>query len=138
MKFRSIAIPRPAKGTVIKGESMTVPDQAMSLQTILERFVRGEPMDVKMHGEASQMSNVEDFDNPLNIDYEKLQHADLVEKQEFSDLISSIKTRYESQEKAKAAKADADKKAAELEALKKKIQDDFMAASKGSSGTSAQ
>lgn len=136
MKFRALACPPPSPGTVMNSVSMTVPDQAMSLATILERFVRNEPLDVHMYGEASRFSNVEDFDNPMNIDYEKLQYADLVEKQDYSDFLASIKNRYESAEKAKAAKAEAAKRAKEHEALVQKIRAEN--AAKGSSEKSAQ
>lgn len=137
MKYKSIAIPRPSIGLDCSlWVNETVPDQAMSLQTILERFVRGEPMDVRMHGQASKLSNVEDFDNPLNIDYEKLGNADLVEKQEFSDFLSSVQRRYQSEEKARQASAYAKKQQLEHEELRRKIAAEE--AAKLNSGKSAQ
>lgn len=135
-RFRSIAWPKPSSGTKVVGVSMTLPDQSMSLATILDKFVRNEPLDVHMHGEASRFANVDDFDNPLNIDYEKLQHADLVEKAEFSDYLSSVKAKFDAEEKSRVAAQEAAKRRAEVDEIAAKIRAEESA--KGSSEKSAQ
>lgn len=87
----------------------------MSLEEILRRFTRGEPLDVDMGGEYGE----DDIDNPLNVDLEKLKTADLTEKAEYQERLNEVKTKYEKQEAEKSAKA---KKAAFEKAEKAKAE----------------
>lgn len=102
-------MPAPSDGVDFsKEESVVVPDQSMSLQEILERFTRGEPLPV-MH--ETQYGD-DDLDNPLNEDLEKMANADLVDKAEYRDRLKEVQVNYEKQEKIKSAKKA--KEAAEM------------------------
>lgn len=112
MQYRSYAIPKPSKGRSFVGiKSQLVPDQSMSLKEILTRFTRGESVPVGHTGQFDENADSED-----SIDYEKLAHADLVDKEEHYRKLEDVKIRYEKQEKAKAKKKrekdEADQKAA--------------------------
>jgi len=107
MRFKSIAIPKVTQGVSFVGEvDQVVPDQSMSLAYILERFTRGEAVPVGHEGH---------FDEESDIDLEKLQKADLVDKAEYVERLEDVKKRHEKQEKAKAVKkAEADALAAKV------------------------
>lgn len=94
---------------VITEEYQVVPDQSLSLQEILDRFVRNEELPVDMGGEYGD----EDDDNPLNVDLEKLKDADLVDKAEYMEQLKEVKTAYDKQENQRIAyeQAEAEKKA---------------------------
>lgn len=118
MKFKLSSCPEPSEGQDYTNEiDQVVPDQGLSLEEILTRFTRGEPLDVGF--DTNQGSEDE---NPLNIDLEKLANSDLVDKAEFIGQLQELQKKYEDQEKAKAAEAAA-KKQKEFEELdKKRIQ----------------
>lgn len=106
MKYKKTSIPNPSLGVDYSKEvDQVVPDQSMSLQEILARFTRGEPVPV---GHETSEGIQED-------DLEKLKHADLVDKAEYKEKLEEIKTKYEKQEAAKAKKQK-QKEAEELEA----------------------
>jgi len=95
MKFKSIASPESTPGISFKGvKKQVVPNQALSLQEILERFTKGEPLEV---GRDVQYHESDD-------DLEKVSHMDLVDKQEYMDKLKQTQKDYESQEKRKAQK----------------------------------
>lgn len=96
MKFRSIAFPAPSAGVKIKGPSLVVPNQSMSLQEILTRFTRHEELPVYHEGA---------YDEDGDEDLEKLANADLVDKEEYAAKLEEVKQKYDRQEKAKAKKA---------------------------------
>lgn len=122
MEFKKSAIPVPSKGTDYSKEvDIVVPDQSMSLQEILERFTRGEPLEV-----GHDVQDGDDSDNPLNIDLEKLANSDLVDKAEFVEKLKDVQRRYNVQEKEKAAKIKAQK----LEEYKRKDQKRIQAAAR--------
>lgn len=100
MKFVSVASPKPAIGCKTGGIKLTVPNQAMSLEEILERFVRGEPVNV------GKDPVYDDGDEDL----EKLSHMDLVDKAEYVERLKDTQKAYKKQE--------ADKVKAEKERLK--------------------
>lgn len=96
MKYKAIALPTPAQGVSFKGtKKNVVPSQAMSLQTILERFTRNEAVPV-----GRDVAYGDDNDDDL----EKVKHMDLVDREEFVNKLKQTQTKYEKQEKAKAAK----------------------------------
>lgn len=108
MKYNSRAIPEPSKGVDFSDEvSITVPNQALSLKDILERFTRGEPVAV-----GKQANWDEEADTESSIDYEKLATADLVDKAEYVNHLRDVKRKYDKQEKDK----EIAKKATELKA----------------------
>jgi len=76
----------PVKGKVFTQPSQTVPDQSMSIKTILERYARGLPVG----GRLDEYYDEEDtLPNPLTLD--------LAERQELAELytneINEIKSR---------------------------------------------
>lgn len=120
MKFKKGAIPEePDKGVDFSNEkSIVVPDQAMSLQTILEKFTRGEELAIGMDSEFGD----DNLDNPLNVDLEKLATADLTEKAEFVEELRKVQNDWRSVEKAEAEKAEAERAAAVKAADEKRIR----------------
>ena len=107
MKFKGSQIPSPSKGLVITEKSQVVPDQSLSLKEILTRFTRHEPLPI---GNRAEFGNGQDpeSDHPLNIDLEKVQHMDLVEKQELLGQIEDIKKRADDDKKAREKKRHED------------------------------
>lgn len=111
MKFKSIASPEPSKGSVTEGKKIVVPNQAMTLQEILERFTRNEQLPI---GKDVQYHESED-------DLEKVQHMDLVDREEYMDKLKETQRVYKRQEAAKE-KAYKEKLAAEY---KQKLEDEL-------------
>lgn len=111
MKYKKSSLPAPTLGISFIGiKDIVVPDQSMSLEYILKRFTRGEP--VAVGHETSEGIQEEDL--------EKMKHADLVDKAEFKDRLEQVKTKHAEQEarKKKAQKEAAEKKAAEEQEAK--------------------
>lgn len=114
-------MPAPSVGQKFSGPKKVVPNQSMSLEEILSRFTRGEPLEI---GRDAQFHESDD-------DLEKVSHMDLVDKAEFAEKLEDTKRKYDKQEKTKAKKLAeqrekmavdqiiADKKAAEEAAEKK-------------------
>lgn len=97
MKFRSIAWPSESPGLSFVGiPEQVVPDQSMSLHEILERFTRGESVTVGKDVEYGSEDESE-----LNVDLEKLRDADLVDREEFSQLVRGYQSRYDKEQKAR-------------------------------------
>lgn len=109
MRFKSIANPGPSEGIRITDKKAVRPNMSMSLQEILERFTRGEALEI---GRDVEYDDGDD-------DLEKVAHMDLVDRAEFVDRLKHTARQYEKQEKAKAKKeaerlyAEAVKKAEE-------------------------
>lgn len=93
MKFKSIAIPGPSMGVKITGKKIVVPDQSLSLQEILDRFTRGEPLEI---GRDVQYHESDD-------DLEKMSHLDPVDKAEYIEKLKETQRKFDRQEKQKAA-----------------------------------
>lgn len=117
MKYKKSSIPEPSLGEDYSNEvDQVVPDQSMSLDEILTRFVRGEALPVGMDVQEGD----EDADPTLsNVDLEKLANSDLVDKAEFVDRLTELQKKYNDQEKEKA-RLLAEKKQKEYEALDQK------------------
>lgn len=119
MKYRAYSLPLPTVGedytNVIE---LTVPDQSMSLQYIIERFTRGEKLAVDNGSQGNYFDGDEDL--------EKLSMADLVDRAEYADKLRQVKIKFDRQEAAKKARQD---KLAFEEAVKRKTQE--MEAQKG-------
>lgn len=95
MEFKSIATPRPWEGVSIVGKKIVVPDMSLTLTEILDRFTRGEPLEI---GQDASYHESED-------DLEKIAHWDLVDRQEYIDKMKGVQARYEREEKARQEKA---------------------------------
>lgn len=105
MRYKSIAFPTPSKGVTYEGvKKSVVPNQALTLQQILERFTRGEAVNVARDG------NYHDGEDDL----EKMSHLDLVDKEEYIQKLKTTQKDYEKQERKKVLDL---KKAAEKQAL---------------------
>lgn len=111
MKYISKAIPGVALGIKTTGKSLVVPNQALSLQEILARFTRGEPLAI---GREGQYHESED-------DLEKISRMDPVDQEEFRQKWSETQQLYEQQEntrkenrRKKYEKAEREKIAQEL------------------------
>lgn len=100
IKFKSVAYPTPSDGVSYKDvEDQVVPDDSMSLQEILERFTRREELPI---GRAHSYGNP-DVERVLDIDLEKVQFADLTERDAFREQVAQVRATYEKQMAAKAA-----------------------------------
>lgn len=102
MQFKSIATPAPSLGVDYSNEDdLLVPDQSMSLATILERFTRGESV---MAGK--DVFDFEDEDEN-DIDFDKLKSLDLTEQRDLLDNSKKVQEDYGKQEFARKEKAKA-------------------------------
>lgn len=100
---------------------MVVPNMSLSLQEILERFTRGEPLEI---------GKDYNYDEQGDDDLEKVRHMDLVDRQEYVDKLKQTKKFYTAQEKARA-----EKRQAELDKLAvEKLMADKLAAENASKG----
>lgn len=92
---------RPKKTAPV---SRVIPNQSMTLQEIIKRFVRKESLPIMKEGTYN-----EDYE----YDLEKLVHADITERHDVINhlkyLQQKAKQEYEKSERAKQAKIDADK-----------------------------
>jgi len=91
------------------GVSMTVPDEAMSIRDILDRFSRGMDPSVSREGVYSPDSVDDDFP-----DLEKLRDSDLVDREEYSQTLSSANERTKADLDATLSKQAATKAAAKV------------------------
>jgi len=108
IKFKSVAYPKPSEGVSYKDVvDQVVPDDSMSLQEILERFTRREELPI---GRPHSFGNPE-VERVLDVDLEKVQFADLTEKEEFRQTVAKVRETYNKQMAEKAANDK--KKAAE-------------------------
>lgn len=106
MKYLSRSIPDIAKGVKIRGKKITLPNQSLSLEEILARFTRGEPLEIGK-GEGQYDDGPDDL--------EKIGHMDLVERDEFVAKQKETQRKFKQQEdkKLKAQKERLDKLAVE-------------------------
>lgn len=123
IRFRSIGTPDESVGQSFKGQQkIVVPNQSLSLEEILDRFTRGEPLPIGKDF---------NYDEEGDDDLEKVAAGDLVDREEYVEKLKETKRRYDVQEKKRASaeharleklaveKIEADKKAAAEEAAKK-------------------
>lgn len=109
---------RPAtRLRVVDKKSVTVPDQTLSLKTMVTKYARGLPISApRLNGMFT--------DDELAVDFDKL---DLAEQEEriysVSDELSTLKSNIAKQEQEKAAEAakKAEETQKELEELRKKV-----------------
>lgn len=105
MKFKSVAVPFPAKGQTGFGPILVQPNQAMTLQEILERFTRNESLDI---------GKMTAYDEMSDDDLGKLKFMDLVDQEEFIQRQKEIVRRYQDQEKRRE---ESERKAAQEKIL---------------------
>lgn len=117
--------PAPCVGQAFTDKKSVVPNLALSLQEILERFTRGEPLEIG-RGEAVYDDGDEDL--------EKLKTMDLVDRAEYVDRMKQVDKTFQRQEKERekrrqaemvklaAEKLAGDKKAADEAAEKAKLK----------------
>lgn len=91
MEFKSTSIPTPSEGVIFnEKDDMVIPDQGLSLKEILERFTRGETLEL---GKQTWYEPDLDEDSESLIDYDKLRGLDLTEleamKTQIAELIAS-------------------------------------------------
>lgn len=96
MKYISIAAPAPSVGSRTGSKKLTVPNQSMSLEEILRRFTRGEPLAIGREGS---------FNEEVDEDLEKLATRDLVDRQEYVDKLKQKQELFKQQDKARKAAA---------------------------------
>jgi len=89
MKFKSIVCPAPSIGAGPYPKKQVVPNQSMSLREILERFTRGEPLEI---GKDASYDEGED-------DLEKVAKSDLVDRAEFVEKLKFTQKQYEKEER---------------------------------------
>lgn len=111
MKFKSFSIPPISVGEAGGRRRQTVPNQAMSLEEILQRFVRNEPLPI---GRDALYHEGED-------DLSKLDDLDLTEKKEYADKQRQVQREYKEQERIKREKAKAKLEAEEREKIAAKL-----------------
>lgn len=106
MKYISKAITEQLKGQSEFGPVLVLPNQALSLREILQRFTRGEPIAI---GKETTYHESDD-------DLEKVSHLDLVDREEFVNRLKLTQKDYEKQEKLKEL--------AQREAIRKKLEEE--------------
>jgi hypothetical protein len=106
MRYKSVAVPGPSVGAPGIKVKKVQPNMALSLEEILERFTRGESLEIGA-GEGQYDDGPEDL--------EKMAHADLVDKAEAAEAFKGTQKKYKKQEadKAKKEKERLDKLAVE-------------------------
>lgn len=98
MKFKNSAVEPPRAGIdYTKEVELTVPDDAMSLQEIIERFVRGEELAI---GKDVSFHESED-------DLEELNRMDMVDKAAYIKRMKEVQNQFEAQEAERLEKFEA-------------------------------
>jgi len=99
------------RGEVNKGESMTIPDQSLTIRQILERFTLGQPV-------MGSHAVMYDGENPSHDDIDPTLDP-AFDLSDYTTISSEIVTaKAERKAKAQAAKAEAERSEAEAKAAK--------------------
>jgi len=112
MKFRAVANPGQSVGQRYSETKEVVPNMAMSLQEILERFTRGEPLEV-----GKDVS----FDEQGEDDLEKVRHMDLVDREEYVNKLKATKKRFDKEERERKRRFEEAAKMAAIEEQKAEL-----------------
>lgn len=123
MKYKSKATPVASAGQKFTGKKLVQPDQSMSLEEILARFTRGEPVEV------GREVNYHESDDDL----EKISRMDITERHEFLDKQKATQERFKKQERKKATDGQ---KAAHDEAVR--LEQAKITAAKAISGSASE
>jgi len=102
-----------SKGQKFNGLSMTVPDQAIPLQVLLERHVKGLPINVAtrlpLYEDEEQQSNSMGGINPATLDLADMEKLKTMNQIEIQDLTKQFESEKGQSQKDKAAKEAAAK-----------------------------
>lgn len=110
MFYKKAQNPGPSQGIRITEADQTVPDQSLSLAEILRRFTRHEVLPVGHKGQyGSEVLMDPENDSDLNVDVEKLRHADLTEKQDYRNNVRDHLEQWKREEDEREAKAKREK-----------------------------
>lgn len=110
MRYKSVASNfLPWAGVVYNEKVMVVPNMSMSLQEILERFTRGEPLEI---GQDTT------FDEEGNDDLEKVRHMDLVDREEYINRLKHTRKTFDKQQKKKKKEFEEAARLAAIEEIK--------------------
>lgn len=101
MQFKSRSCPEPSKGQAGGRKRQVVPNQAMSLGEILQRFVRHEPLPVGKEGVYHEGED----------DLSKLDVMDPTEKKEYADRLRQTQREYKEQQRIKRVKLENEERA---------------------------
>jgi len=101
MKFKALSSPPVSKGQAGGRKKQVVPDQAMSLEEILKRFVRNEPLPVGRQGLYHEGED----------DLSKLDDMDPTEKKEYADRLRQTQREYKEQQRVKRVKIETEERA---------------------------
>lgn len=96
MIYKALSCPPTYAGRKVSGKKLTVPDQSMSLQEILRRFVRNEPLPIGREVFGSDKETDEELLN--GHDAEKLGGLDLADKQELIEQQKDVQAKFERDE----------------------------------------
>lgn len=118
IQFKTRAIPEPSEGLDLSGEELlTVPDQAMSLQEILDRFTRKESLPIATDGLYEN-----DTDDVGEIDLGKFHAMDIVDQYSHIENMFEKQQRYENELEQARAEALEHAKIKAMEELKAEIK----------------
>lgn len=123
MKFRALAAPPKSVGQSFKGvKHIVLPNQAMTLQQILDRFTRGQPLPI-----GQSTFGTEEENRSFGIDLEKLAFMDLAEKDEYKKQLDAVVARYNeiqtNEKKRKSVETQEALKAQEEARIQKLVED---------------
>lgn len=101
------------------GLSITVPDESLSVRQLIERFTRGQSSGVGVR--EGYFDEGSDFDSP---DMQKLDHMDLIDRDEFAAANAATKERLEKEiaDDKKRKKEEADRLAEEDREIREKFR----------------
>lgn len=97
---------------------VVVPDESLTVRQIIERFTRGQGSGVAVRD--GQYDDTANFDTP---DMEKLEHMDLIERDEFAGVVDQRRKELEAELKAQADERK--RKQKEQEDFDKELREDF-------------
>lgn len=118
LSFKQKAIPNPSDGLDLSGEELiTVPDQSLSLQEILDRFTRKESLPIANDGLYEN-----DNDEVGETDLGKFHAMDIVDQYSHIENMFEKQKRYESELEQARAKALEEAKTNALEQIKAELK----------------
>lgn len=106
--YKSVHLPSPVEGKANFAPKMVVPNQALTMQEILERFTRGEALPI------GKEFNFWEGDEDL----EKISKLDITQRMEFIEHQKDVKKRWEEQERKREIREEAERLNKEAAAAK--------------------
>lgn len=118
LTYKKFAIPSPSEGLDLSNEEkLTLPDQAMSLQEILDRFTRKESLPIATDGLYEN-----DNDEVSEMDLGKFHALDITEQYSHIENMWEKQKRYEDELEQARLQALEDAKAKALEQIKAEVK----------------